>query len=139
MGMCKATLTGRVIKDPEKRLTSSNEPVTTFAIDIGENNSSDLVRVVAWRSLAETCAKSVSKNSVVIVDGRLQLNSYTDSSGANKKSVEIVANQVMLTGSAALSEQKSESSKKKADEEELIPDDLDMTPDQLIDEDEIPF
>lgn len=139
MSISKAVLTGTVVRDPEKRFTPQNIPVTTFTINVETKKSTgaNLVRVITWRNLAETTADTVKKGSRVIVDGRLQLNSYTDASGAQKKGIELDASAVeLLTGKAATSSAVSE------DFNDDIPppsaDDYNIS-DDLINEEEIPF
>jgi single-strand DNA-binding protein len=142
MSISKAVITGKVVKDPEKRFTSNNIAVTTFTINLLATRSEgvNLVRVISWRKLAETCAETVKKGQTVIVDGRLQTNSYKDASGVDKKGIEIDANNVEI-----LSKIEAESKSKAGSDEAIddIPppsaDDYDITPDELIDEEEIPF
>lgn len=142
MSISKAVLTGKVVRDPEKRFTSANIAVTTFTINAETSRSegTNLIRVITWKNLAETCAESVKKGCKVIVDGRLQTNSYKDSNGVDKKGMELDAVSVeVLSGASAAP---SEPSKDSSIEDDIPPpsaDDYNITPDDLIDEEEIPF
>ena len=98
MSLSKIVVSGRVIRAPEKRFTpSTNVAVTEFAISVESPARSDgtvesaAVKVVAWRDLAERCAQEIKKGDLVAVDGRLQINNYTNSEGQKRRDVEIDA------------------------------------------------
>ena len=142
MSISKAVITGKVVRDPEKRFTSSNVAVTTFTINVGNGKDSadpNLVRIICWRNLADRAAEEIAKGKTVIVDGGIQISSYKDSSGAEKKVLEIEAvNFVVLQGGA-----EAVKSQARDDQFDEVPppsaDDFNITSDDLIDEDEIPF
>lgn len=140
MSISKAVITGKVVRQPEKRFTNSNVAVTTFSINVSTPKSEgpNLVRVITWRNLADTCAETIQKGQEVIIDGRLQTNNYKDASGVDRKVVEIDANNVEI-----LQHTSAESKQQPADTYDEIPppsaDDYNITPDDLIDEEEIPF
>jgi len=98
MSLSKIVVSGRVIRAPEKRFTpSTNVAVTEFAISVESPARSDgtvesaAVKVVTWRDLAERCAQEIKKGDLVAVDGRLQINNYTNSEGQKRRDVEIDA------------------------------------------------
>ena len=98
MSLSKIVISGRVIKNPEKRFTpNTNVAVTEFAIAVESparqdgKKESTVVKVVTWRDLAERCANEISKGDQVVVDGRLQINQYTNSEGQRRKNAEIDA------------------------------------------------
>lgn len=141
MSMSKAVLTGKVVRDPEKRFTTGNISVTTFSINVETPKSEgnvNIVRVISWRNLADTCAESVKKGQTVIVEGRLQVNSYKDAAGVDKKGLELDANNVMV-----LSNIDKGSVKETTATVDNVPpplaDEYDISVNDLIDEEEIPF
>lgn len=141
MSISKAVLMGKVVRDPEKRFTSNNVPVTTFSINVITTKSEgiNLVRVITWKNLADKAAETIKKGKTVIVDGNLQTSTYTDSAGIEKKGLELNA-----VGFEILSSQEEVVSKSSsADMVDDIPppsaDDYNITQDELIDEEEIPF
>ncbi|MEW5820349.1 MAG: single-stranded DNA-binding protein [Cyanobacteriota bacterium] len=143
MSISKAVITGKVVRDPEKRFTPSNVPVTTFSINVETSKSEgmNLVRVITWKNLADTCAETVKKGHKVIVDGRLQTNSYKDTSGVEKKGLELDAVSVeIISGKPEKPEKPADKSNESYDD---IPppsaDDYNISSDELIDEEEIPF
>lgn len=141
MSISKAVLTGKVVRDPEKRFTTSNLAVTTFSINVDSQKSTGLniARVITWRNLAETCAESIKKGQTVIVDGRLQINSYKDANGQDRKAIEIDASNVEILSGMA----KTTAPPKDKDLTDDVPppsaEDYNITPDDLINEEEIPF
>ena len=99
----RITITGRMTRDPELRTTQSGISVTSFSIANQrnyKNNSgereTDFFDVVAWRNTAEFVTKYFSKGSLVTVDGRLESRKFTDKQGNERKTVEIIADNVFF-------------------------------------------
>ena len=99
----RITMTGRLTRDPELRTTQGNRSVTNFSIANQRNykNSSgerdtDFFDVVAWQATAEFVTKYFSKGSLVTVDGRLETRKFTDKQGNERKTVEIIADNVFF-------------------------------------------
>ncbi len=94
-------LIGRLTRDPEPRYTQSGVPVTTFTLAVdrpftnqqGERQA-DFINIVVWRSLAETCARHLSKGRLVAVEGRLQIRSYETQDGQRRRVAEVVGDNV---------------------------------------------
>ena len=99
----RITITGRMTRDPELRTTQSGISVTSFSIASqrsykngnGERET-DFFDVVAWRSTAEFVTKYFVKGSLVTVDGRLETRKFTDKQGNERKTVEIIADNVFF-------------------------------------------
>ncbi|NBV41394.1 single-stranded DNA-binding protein [bacterium] len=98
----KAFLIGRLVRDPEMRVTSSGIAVTNFTIAVdrikrrGEaEKTADFIRIVAWRRLAEICGEYMKKGKLVAVEGRLQISSY-EKDGEKIYTSEIVADTVQM-------------------------------------------
>jgi single-strand DNA-binding protein len=98
MSLSKIVVSGKVVRAPEKRFTpATNVAVTEFAIAVVSSNRPDgqaestPVKVVTWRDLAERCAAEIKKGDLVMVDGRLQINNYSNSEGQKRRDVEIDA------------------------------------------------
>ncbi|HEX9996098.1 MAG TPA: single-stranded DNA-binding protein [Abditibacterium sp.] len=98
----KVTLIGRLVRDPELRYTSAGLAVATFTIAVdrfGKNpqtgeKKTDFFRCNAWRQKAEFVSNYVQKGRLVVVDGRIELNEYTDKDGLKKFSTDIVCDNV---------------------------------------------
>lgn len=97
----KSFLIGRLVRDPEMRVTSSGIAVTNFTIAVdqvrrkGAEKSADFIRVVAWRRLAEICGEYLKKGKLVAVEGRLQISSY-DKDGEKIYTSEVVAENLQM-------------------------------------------
>ncbi len=93
MSFSKATVTGTVQTEPEKRFTPNNTAVTNFLIQVPASTKNEApfqVRVTCWRMLAEA-ATQLNKGETIVVDGRLQVNQYENTSGLTKRMYEIDA------------------------------------------------
>ena len=98
----KAILIGRLTRDPELRSTSNDISVTSFTVAVDRNftnqqgeKETDFIPVVAWRKLAETCAKYLAKGRLVAVSGRMQVRSYEGKEG-KRNITEVVADEVQF-------------------------------------------
>lgn len=135
MSLAKAVLQGKVVRTPEKRFSSNNVAVTTFAIDISPNDDESIIRVITLGKIAETAEQNLAQGTNVIIEGRLQTNTVKTSDGEDRKVVEIEAHNfevVQKNGAQTVS------SKPSAEDEILELADEDFS-DDLIGEDEIPF
>lgn len=98
MSLSKIVVSGRVIREPEKRFTpNTNVAVSEFAIAVESNpgpdgqSQSTPVKITTWRDLAERVSHEIKKGDLVIVDGRLQINNFVNSEGQKKREAEIQA------------------------------------------------
>ena len=97
----KIFIMGRLTRDPELRRLENGTAVTRFSLAVdrdfksqnGERNT-DFIDVVAWRSTAEFVSKYFSKGRMAIVEGRLQIRDWKDKDGNNRRSAEVVADNV---------------------------------------------
>jgi len=106
MNLNKAMIIGNVTRDPELRNTATGQTVASFSIATNlvwtdqsgqQQKKTEFHNVVAWRKLAEVCAKYLHKGSKVYVEGRLQTTDWTDQSGSKRYRTEIVIeNMIML-------------------------------------------
>ena len=95
------TVMGRITKDIELRRTESGNAVASFSIacerDFKAQNgekATDFFDIVAWKNTAEFVHKYFGKGRMIVVHGRLQARTWKDKEGNNRKSVEIVADNV---------------------------------------------
>lgn len=135
MTLAKAVVTGSVYRTPEKRFTQNNVPVSSFVLNIGDKEEM-LLRVVVKRTALDEVVSSLGKDDKVLVEGRLQITTVKNESGAERRIFEIDANSIepisALTGSGTTEKASSdEQIVSFPKEEELV--------DELIGEDEIPF
>lgn len=98
--MNQVVLTGRLTRDPEKRYSSSNMPITKFTIAVdrmarqGEERKADFIRIVVFDKQAENCDRYLQKGKKVAVVGRIQTGSYENQQGQRIYTTDVVANNV---------------------------------------------
>ncbi len=109
MDLNRATIIGRLTKDPEARTTTSGINVTSFTVATGtswvdkttgeKKEQTEFHNVVAWRKLGEIIAQYMKKGRQIYVEGRIQTRSYDGQDGTKKYRTEIIAdNIIMLDG-----------------------------------------
>lgn len=106
MSLNKVFLLGRVTRDMELRHTQTGTPVTSFSLAVdrgykgqdGEQNT-DFVECVAWRGTAEFAAKHFGKGRAAVVEGHLQVRSYTDKDGKKRNITEVVVDNMSFADS----------------------------------------
>lgn len=130
MTVAKAVVTGTVFRNPEKRFTSNNVPVSAFVLNICEREEL-LIRVLAKRANLDEVVSSLSKGSRVLVEGRLQTANVKSENGTERKIYEIDANGIELMGANSGSMSDVSGDIVKFSDTELG--------DELIGEEEIPF
>lgn len=108
MNLNKAMIIGNLTRDPEVRNTPSGQSVASFSVATNliwtdqsgqQQKKAEFHNIVAWRRLAEICAKYLHKGSKVYIEGRLQTTDWTGNDGVKRYRTEIVAeNMIMLDG-----------------------------------------
>ena len=96
------TIMGRLTKDPELRRTGSGVAVASFTVAVdrdfsgkdGGEKETDFIDCIAWRQTGEFVSKYFSKGRMAVVAGRLQIRSWTDKDGHNRRTAEVVADNV---------------------------------------------
>ena len=105
MSLASITVSGTLKENPEKKLTPTNVTVANLKLEIcfvprGSGVqpgvlSSQIVRVNAWRDLAEYCEQKLKASDKVIVTGRAMINNFTTNDGKKKRTLEIDATSVV--------------------------------------------
>ena len=97
----KIIIMGRLTRDPELRRTASSTAVAGFTLAVDRDfksqngeKSTDFIDVVTWRNTAEFVAKYFTKGRMAVVEGRLQIRDWKDKDGNNRRSAEVVAENV---------------------------------------------
>ena len=132
MAFAKAVVTGTVFRAPEKRFTQNNVPVSTFVLNIGDREEM-LIRVVVGRAALDEVVSGISKDDRVLVEGRLQITTVKNESGAERRIYEIDASTIETMGGSAPASSNSSNS------EDIVKFSQEEFSDELIGEDEIPF
>ena len=132
MAFAKAVVTGTVFRAPEKRFTQNNVPVSSFVLNIGDREEM-LIRVVVGRTALDEVVSGISKDDRVLVEGRLQITTVKNESGAERRIYEIDASTIEMMGGSAPASSNSSNS------EDIVKFSQEEVSDELIGEDEIPF
>lgn len=132
MAFAKAVVTGTVFRAPEKRFTQNNVPVSSFVLNVGDREEM-LIRVVVGRAALDEVVSGISKDDRVLVEGRLQITTVKNESGAERRIYEIDANTIEMMGGSAPASSNSSNS------EDIVKFSQEEFSDELIGEDEIPF
>ncbi len=116
--MNKIFLIGNLTRDPELNVVSTGVSVCRFSIAVSRrfansdgNREVDFINIVAWRGLADTCAKYLKKGNKVAICGNLQTRSYENKEGVKVNIFEIVADEVEFLTSKSQAESENETVK----------------------------
>jgi single-strand DNA-binding protein len=104
----KVILVGNCGRDPEIRYLPSGQAVSTVSIATSsrrkDRNTGETVEDTQWHRvtfydrMAEIAGEYVKKGRPVYVEGRLKYGKYTDQSGVEKNTVDIIATELQLLG-----------------------------------------
>ena len=98
--MNKVILLGRLVADPELRYTPSNVAVTSVRLAVdrpyfkGSERQADFIDVTCWRQTAEFVCRYFHKGDPIVVEGRLQVENYTDRDGNKQTRYNVQAENV---------------------------------------------
>lgn len=104
----KVILIGRLTADPVLSYTPAGKPVCKFSIAINSNYTNkagekkenvDFVAVTVWDRQAETSAEFLKKAKLVLVEGRLKQEKWTDKENKNHSTLSVTANFVRYLAS----------------------------------------
>lgn len=101
----KVIIIGRLTRDPEFRQTTSGIPVCRFTVAVDrpyrkdQEKKADFINVTAWRNTAEFISRYFGKGKMIIVEGSLHNNDYTDNNGVKHYSMDVQADNVGFGGS----------------------------------------
>jgi single-strand DNA-binding protein len=87
---------GNLTEVPEVHYTEAGIARAVFRVAVSgrRDQQASFFTVVVWRDQAEHAAESLSKDSRVVVVGRLQQRAWTAEDGSARSSVEVVAEEL---------------------------------------------
>lgn len=95
--MNKIILMGRLTREPEVRYTTTGKVVCQFTLAVdrpyvsqGGQREADFINCQAWGKTAEIIGNHVGKGHRLLVEGRLQLRSYTAKDNSKRYATEVV-------------------------------------------------
>lgn len=99
--MNKIVLLGRLVKDPDVKVTTSGKTVCAFTLAVDRpfagkdgKREADFINIQTWNKTAETVGNYVSKGQRLLVEGRLQIRSYDGKDGKKHYMTEVIADHV---------------------------------------------
>ncbi|PIR62041.1 MAG: single-stranded DNA-binding protein [Candidatus Pacebacteria bacterium CG_4_10_14_0_8_um_filter_43_12] len=106
----KVLLIGNLTRDPNLRYTPNSTAVCSFGIatnrswtpaDGGEKQERvEYHNIVAWSKLADICGQILHKGDKVYVEGRLQTRDWKGEDGTDRKTTEVVIDNMISLRSA---------------------------------------
>lgn len=115
-------LVGRLTADAESRSTQQGMSMAKFRLAVNRpQGGADFIDVVVWDKLADAVRDFLKKGRLVLVEGRIQIRSFDDQSGQRRWVTEVVARAVNSFDSVP--------AQPKADVEEIIEEDTDLSSD----------
>jgi len=105
-GINKVILIGNLGADPEVRYTPNGGAVTTISIATSEQwkdkesgaqqERTEWHRVVFFNRLAEIVGEYLKKGSKIYIEGSIRTRKWTDKSGNDRYTTEVVANEMQM-------------------------------------------
>jgi len=147
----KVILMGGLTRDPELKQAASGIKVADLSLAITEQwkdkngesqESTCYVDIVVWNKQAELCCQYLSKGRQILVEGRLQLDEWTNQQGEKRSKLRVRADRVQFMpdgsrraeGGGAPGSGSSSASASQSTPQPASPD-----VDDLGDEDDLPF
>lgn len=96
------TLVGNLTRDPELRFTTGGRGVAQFGLAVNRRyqqngewqDQTSYFNIVAWGTLGENVAATLTKGMRVIVSGRLEQREYQTREGDKRTAIEINADEI---------------------------------------------
>lgn len=99
--MNKCELIGRLMKEPELKLTANQTQFCNFTIavdrkykDANGNRQADFINCLAWKQTAVFIQKYFHRGNKIGICGSIQTRSYDDQNGVKKFVVEVLVEDV---------------------------------------------
>lgn len=95
-------LQGRLVRDPELSMTPTGVEICRFTVAWSEEYKNKKTQLFlncnAWRQTGVFVNNYFKKGQEIIVQGKLETNSYTDSTGSNKSITQLVVDKANFCG-----------------------------------------
>jgi len=105
MNVNKVILVGRLTRDPEVRNTPTGQSVATISMATNRfwkdksgqrQDKTEYHNIVLWGRLAEISGQYLTKGQECFIEGRLETRKYTGKDGVERRTTEIVAENMQL-------------------------------------------
>ena len=95
---------GRLVADPEYKVTPQGTAVATFTLAVERNyaqggeKKTDFVNCVAWRGTADFISKYFSKGRLMMIESELQSRTYENKEGRKVTAWEAIVSNAYFCG-----------------------------------------
>ena len=150
----KVILMGGLTRDPELKQAASGVKVADLSLAMTEQwkdkngesqESTCYVDIVVWNRQAELCCQYLSKGRQILVEGRLQLDEWTNQQGEKRRKLRVRADRVQFLPDGSRRAENSgapgsdSSNASAAQPVQSAPQPASPEVDDLGDEDDLPF
>lgn len=103
----QATVCGYLGNDPETRYSQGGDAITTISVATSEKwkdkqgeqqERTEWHRITFFGRLAEVAGEYLKKGALVLVQGRLQTDKWTDKEGVERYTTKIIAGEMKMLG-----------------------------------------
>lgn len=107
MSFNKITIIGNLGRDPELRYTPQGVAVCDFSVAVNDRKRDKAgefqdvttwFKVTFWRNQAENASKYLTKGRQVYVEGRLEVEEWTDRDGKSRQTLVIQGSELQFLG-----------------------------------------
>ena len=93
--MNRICLTGRITKDLELRCTGTGKDVVSYQLAVRrDKDTTDFINCTTFGEFSKILCDYCQKGDLIGVEGRLQINSYTDKDGNNRTSYDVLTDKI---------------------------------------------
>lgn len=100
----RVILMGNLTRDPELKYTASGTAICNIGLAVnrkyksGEGLKDDtcFVDITVWDKQGENCNQYLTKGSGVLIEGRLNFNTWTSQDGSKRSKLDVVAENVQF-------------------------------------------
>jgi single-strand DNA-binding protein len=97
MNVNTVIITGRITKDVELKTSQSGKSYASINVAVnGYNDRVDFIPVTVFGKTAEFLSKNAEKGNMVLVEGSISQNRWTDKNGGNHSDLSVTARNVQL-------------------------------------------
>ena len=99
-------LSGRLVKDVETKKTKNGKEYCDFTIAVNKyKDGANFINVQSWNATATYLGKYAKKGNMVIVEGSLEVQNYTNKEGQTVYKTFVLSNRVELTATKTENQQ----------------------------------
>lgn len=100
----RVILMGRLCDDPKFSQTQNGIACCRFRLAVNRpkskdgNQEADFINIEAWRGTAELISRYFTKGKMILIEGQIRNNDYTDKNGVKHYGIKVLADSVSFCG-----------------------------------------